>query len=502
MNFKERLYSPKPIVVDGAMGTMLFQKVPFYSNAFEMLNIEKPNAITEVHKYYVDAGADLLETNTFGGCKIKLSEFNLGNRCEEINARGAEAARKAIGNKKGVYVGGSVGPSGLLIEPMGETNAEIVYESYIPQMIGLEKGGADVIVIETMNDIQEARMALLAAKDHTSLPVICSMTFEENERTVSGTDMVSGLATLAQMGADVVGANCSMGPTGLIKVFENSYEELKKIQTPISVWSNAGMPEVIDGETIYKLSPKDFAESSMKFIDLGISVIGGCCGTSPDHINALRNAIDKRTYKEQKKEKKHIFTTSRTAYIDIEKPKDLLVVGERLNPTARKKFAADLKEGSQIFLREDSKKQVSEGAHILDINVGVPNVDEVSAMHKSIVTLSGIVTTPLMIDTDNEDVLEKALINYPGIPIINSINGTTKSLETLVPIVKRFGTYTVALCLDDSGIHIEAEKRIEIGDKIIKTLENNGIDSSRIFIDPLVLTESAEPGSAMETLKN
>ena len=228
MNFSTRLKQSKPIIVDGAMGTMLFQRVPFYNGSFELLNVEKPEVITEIHDIYIRSGAEIIETNTFGGSKLKLDEFGIGDRTFEINAKGAEAARVAIGTKEGVFVGGSVGPSGHLIEPMGEASAEMIYESYIEQMKGLEAGGADVIVIETMNDIQEARMALLAAKDHTKLPVICSMTFEENGRTVTGTDMISGLATLSQLGADVVGANCSMGPEGLVKLFHDAKDGLAK----------------------------------------------------------------------------------------------------------------------------------------------------------------------------------------------------------------------------------------------------------------------------------
>jgi len=500
MNIIERLQKPEPLVIDGAMGTLLFRAVPEHKGPLELLNINNADTIENIHRLYIEAGAEIIETNTFGGSRIKLEEFGYGERCEEINRAGAEAAKRAAQGGK-VHVAGSIGPTGRLIEPVGETRSEEIYDSFRQQVRGLVRGGVDLIIIETMNDVQEARLALLAARDECSLPVICSMTFEKNGRTINGTDMFTGLATLAQTGAAVVGANCSMGPDGLFEIYSEYIDRLKNIGTPLSVWSNAGMPEVIDGRAVYSLSPDEFAKKSEKFIDLGISVIGGCCGTTPEHISMLGKAVRKRNTGATGTGKKYHFLTSRTGSLDLQSHPAPLLIGERLNPTARKKFSAELKEGKQAFLREESQKQVREGADILDINVGVPAIDEVAAMRRSVLLLSGLVNAPLMIDSDNREVIEQALLAYPGTPVLNSINGKESSMESLIPLIKRFGCFAVALCLDETGIHRQAEKRIKVGDRLLSALEKEGIDPDRIFIDPLILAESAEPGSAMETLR-
>ncbi|MCP4137441.1 MAG: dihydropteroate synthase, partial [bacterium] len=501
MNFFERLKQPKPVILDGAMGTLLFREVPGYSGPFEMLNLENPAVIEKIHREYIDAGAEMIETNTFGGSRIKLTEYGLGDRCEEINEKAVLTARKAV-DGRAVYIAGAIGPTGMLVEPMGDMPVEEIYESFAVQVRGLVKGGADALIIETMNDLQEAKLAVMAARDNSSLPVISSMTFEENAKTVTGTGMLTGFATLSEFGAHVVGANCSMGPDGLAALFKENLDDIKKTGMPLCVWSNAGLPELVNGKSVYTLSAKNFAETSMEFARFGVKIIGGCCGTTPEHIAALRQQVDNTNeFPVERHEKNYGFITSRSAAIDFNKQKDLIIIGERLNPTARKKFSADLKEGKQGFLREESKKQEAEGAHILDINVGVPGIDEIGAMYQSVSVLSTIVNTPLMLDSDNREVLEKALLAYPGVAILNSINGKEKSINTLVPIIKRFGCFIIALCLDDTGIHQDASKRIAVGERLIATLESEQIDPRRILIDPLMLAESAEPGSALETLK-
>jgi len=500
MNFKEKLLTAEPIIIDGGMGSLLFQKIPGYAGSFELLNVEKPEILQDIHRQYFEAGSELVETNTFGGSIIKLAEYGLEHRCAEINEAGAALARKVADEYNG-FVGGSVGPTGKLIEPMGETPAEEIYKSYAEQMIGLERGGAHVIAIETMNDIQEAKLALMAARDNTSLPVICSMTFEENGKTMTGTDMLTAFSTLSEYGAHVVGANCSMGPAAMVKIFRDNIQALAELGIPLSVWSNAGLPEMIDGRTVYRLSADSFAASSLELADMGVKVIGGCCGTTPEHIAALKKAVSGKTFSPRRHERSYGYITSRSKVLDLKKHRGLILLGERLNPTARKKFAEDLREGRQTFLRAESRKQVEEGAHILDINVGVPSIDETAVMNRSIITLSSTVDVPLMIDSDNAAVIERALLTYPGIPIVNSVNGKEKSIRTVIPLLKRFGCFVVALCLDDSGVHQDAEKRIAAGRRLLDTLDSEGIDLNRVFVDPLILAESAEPGSALETLK-
>jgi 5-methyltetrahydrofolate--homocysteine methyltransferase len=499
MDFTGRLSDTRPMIIDGAMGTLIFKMLPGYSGCMELLNLEKPDVIHEIHKSYIEAGADIIETNTLGGSSLKLSEYGLGHKCEEINERGAVLARNASGGR--IFVAGSIGSTGKFIRPIGDISFNEAFDSFSRQVKGLERGGADLIAIETMTDLQEAKIALLAAKSSSKLPVICSMTFEETGRTVSGTDMLSGFATLAEYGADAVGANCSMGPDGLLKIFTMNIERLRAIGIPLMVWANAGMPDMIDGKAVYSISPESFAETSARFAEIGLKIIGGCCGTAPEHIAALKRRLSGFTLRNHAVSLNYNFITSRYRAIDLSNREGILKIGERLNPTARKKFAEELKTGQNAFLREESKKQEDEGALILDINVGVPSIDEVQAMEKSIAILTGTVKTPLMIDSDNVKVLESALKNYPGVGIVNSINGKKKSIDTVLPLIKRYGCFIIALCLDDTGIHRDSKKRIEIGEKLLETLTSEGIALNRIFIDPLMLAESAEPGSAMETLK-
>jgi len=499
MNFIEKLKKPGPILIDGAMGTLLLARLPGYRGSFELLNIEKPDIIEEIHRLYFESGSDMVETNTFGASRIKLEEYGLAKRCAEINEKAAAVAKRAA-KSTGGFVGGSIGPCGRLVEPMGETSSEEVYESYLVQARGLANGGADAAIIETMSDIQEAKLALLAARD-AGLPAICSMTFSENGKTLTGTDIFTAVATLAGCGAAAAGANCSMGPEGLLGIFRENFSLLERTGIPLSVWSNAGLPEMEDGKAVYRLKPEIFAATSLEFARLGVKIIGGCCGTTPDHIRALRKAVDSEKYAPRDFRTNHSFVTSRFRTLDLQSHRGTVIIGERLNPTARKKFAEDLRTGSQNFLREESKKQEKEGAHILDVNVGVPGIDEAATMRRSVTLLSNLVSVPLMIDSDNSGVIERALISYPGIPILNSVNGKEKSVAGLAPVIRRYGCFAIALCLDDTGVHREAAKRIDTGERLLSRLEKEGIDPSRIFIDPLMLAEAAEPGSAAETLK-
>ncbi len=500
MDFLEKLRSKAPLLLDGAMGTMLFQRLPGFSGCFEQLNLKQPEIIRDIHRAYIQVGADIILTNTFGGSRIKLSEYGLAEQCKKINEAAARIAREAAkGND--VLVAGSIGPTGKLVRPMGDVAPRELLDSFVEQIHGLVRGGVDLLVIETMTDVAEARLALLAAHDVCELPVVCSMSFEENGRTVTGNPMVGALATLAEYGASAVGANCSMGPDGLFRLYSDHINELRELGVPLTVWANAGMPELDDGRVVYRLTPEKYADTSARFAELGISIIGGCCGTTPAHIGELKKRLphqagSKRTFVCQFR-----WITGPYSSLDIKEVKRPILIGERLNPTARKKFAEELKEGKTTFLRDEARKQEAEGAHLLDLNVGVPGLDEESAIERCVEILLGTAKIPLMIDSDNPGVIAKALLSFPGVPVINSINAKHKSLATIMPLLQRFGSFVVALCMDESGIHREASKRIAIGEALLEKLEEGGIAHQRVFIDPLMLAESAEPGAAMETLK-
>lgn len=499
MTYTSLIQSSEIIITDGAMGTLLLSRLPDYRGPLEMLCVDNPKTVEEIHSLYIEAGALLILTNTFGGNALKLDEFGLRSRTYEINKAAALCARNASNGR--ALVAGDVSATGRLIDPMGDSYYDEVYASFSEQIRGLVDGGVDLIVIETMTDLNEAKIALLAARALTRLPILCSMSFEEGGKTISGTDIVTGLSTLVGHGADIVGANCSLGPDQLLNAFKPCMNDLKRLGVPLSIWGNAGLPKIVNGKTVFPLSPEEFARQSSRFAELGFTIIGGCCGTTPEHIRALSKELNSFKRIPFNEKKHNPFITSRYSHIDLEAPRDLLRIGERLNPTARKAFAKDLVEGKTSFLYTESKAQSAEGADILDINVGVPNINELDAISKCVRILSNTVRTPLMIDSDNADVIEQALKIYPGCAIVNSINGKRHSVEKVLPVLKKYGCFVVALCLDETGIHREAIKRIIIGDHIVSMLESEGISADRIFIDPLMLAESAEPGSAVETLK-
>ncbi len=497
MTFLEKIQN-QILILDGGIGSQLFKKLPEYHGCLELLNDIEPGTVKQVHHEYILAGADVIETNTFGGSAIKLNQYGLAERCYELNKKAAEIVKSVITD--GQFAAGSVGPSGVLMEPMGEYTYNEVYESFKQQILGLRDGGADVIIIETMSDLQEAKTAINAAKQNTKLPVICNMTFDLNGKTLSGTGLFTALAALNHHGADIVGTNCGLGPEEILKILTANIEELLLLECPVAVWANAGLPQIIEGKTSYSQSPEEFAATNFKIAELGINLIGGCCGTTPDHIRSLKKILMEFNYKKRKFNRTYNYAVSNLKHVSMNS-QNFIKIGERLNPTARKAFGAELSEGSSLFLRRESITQQQEGADILDINVGVPGIDEIKAMQKSIMTLSTLVSTPLMIDSDNPQVIEEALKLYAGIPIVNSINGKSSSFEKIIPILKKYGCFILALCLDESGIHVSAEKRISIGNDIIHKLNASGIINSRIIIDPLMLTESAEPGAAGETLK-
>lgn len=497
-----KLLKNTPLILDGAMGTLIFEALPNYNSNMELLNVNKPDIIKSIHTQYIEAGANIIETNSFGGSKLKLAEYGLEDQCYELNKKSVEIAHECTKNfnDRQIFVAGSIGPTGALIEPLGDTTFEHVFNAFKEQALGLSDGGCHLIIIETMNDLQEAKAALFAVKEVCNLPVICNMTFDENGKTIGGTDIITAFATLKQHGADIVGTNCGLGPEQISSLIKEKLPLIRELGCPIAVWANAGLPQVIDGKTVYLQDPKTFSENCKPLFDAGIEIIGGCCGTTPEHINKLCNVSLNYTYNEQSYHKEYLYATSLLSSKKISS-NSFVKIGERLNPTARKAFAAELKEHKTFFLRKESVLQEKEGADILDINVGVPNIDELRTMTKSVTTLSTITSLPLMIDSDNPKVLEAAVRLYPGICILNSINGKRESLDRITPIAQKYGCFILALCLDETGIHTSSEKRIEIGDKIIDYLSEKGIHKSRIIIDPLMLTESAEPGSASETLK-
>ncbi len=497
------LRAQKPIIFDGAMGTVLFQK-GYGRILAEELNIQQPFIISEIHREYIEAGADIIETNTFNAGFLKLQELNLVNKLEQINQAAVANARKAIATaatKRKVLVAGSLGPTGKLMEPIGSLSFEDAYNNYKKQAEVLYKAGVDLFIVETVSDIQESRAALIAIKDVCALPVICSMTYNQDGRTLTGTDLYTAAVTLHGLGAAVVSLNCSIGPDGVLDIFKNYHEKLKTIPVPYMVMPNAGLPVIENNQAIYKMKPAEFADIMNEFRKYGVSIYGGCCGTSPAHIQAMTEKIKTKLIKLPKKYPEEVYFTSRSKVVKLSAAEPFLKIGETLNPTARKHFAEELRSGKDVFLRTQAKEQTAAGADLLDINVGIAQIDTKQAMKKSIQTLTTIVETPLCLDSDDPAVLEVGLKNYPGLALINSVNGKRSSLDKIVPLALRYGAGLIALALDEHGIPGKAADRLKIVEKIVKYLEEKNFPISKLFIDGLVLSAASNPEAPVETIK-
>ncbi len=489
----EELLKQKVLILDGAMGTMLQEQGMMPGQCPELFGIDNFRMLSDIHGQYIEAGADIIQTNTFGGNRFKLGEYGLENRVEEINAEAVRIARQAAGDK--VLVAASIGPSGKLLQPMGDVDFDQLYAAFSEQVKACEKAGADIISIETMTDIGEARIALIAARENTRLPVIVHMTFENSGCTMMGTDPLTALLTLEALQPLAVGANCSGGARELLPVIETMghYSGVY-----LSVEPNAGLPLLLEGETVFPDSPEEMAEYSLRLRDAGAGIIGGCCGTTPEHIRAMANVL--RGVPALERTGKKLFAlTSRSRRVDI-REETLAYIGERINPTARKKLAADIRDGQMQMVVDEARKQIEAGAPILDVNMGVPGIDEVAAMKQAVLSVQAAVDIPISIDSTNAMVVEEALKNYVGRPLINSTTGEDQQLDIILPLAKKYGAAVLGLCLDEKGIPKIAEGRMEIARKIYKKAREYGLRDEDIYIDCLVQTASAEQSQVMETI--
>lgn len=485
MEFK-KLFEKEFISLDGAMGTMLQARGLKMGEIPEVLNIESPETLTEIHREYIEAGADIIYANTFGANRYKLQKS--GYSVEEIIKAGIKNAKKACEGTN-TLTALDIGPIGQLLEPTGTLSFEEAYNIYREQVIAGED--ADLIVFETMTDLYELKAALLAAKENSDKPVICTMTFEENMRTFTGCCISSMALTLEGLGADVIGVNCSLGPKELYPVVE---ELCRWTNLPVAVKPNAGLPDPVTNK--YNITPKEFAELMEKLIPLGVRIFGGCCGTNPEFIAETNKML---------KNNRHIeithnipaacCTPSKTVIID--RPR---IIGERINPTGKKLFKEALLANNMDYILSQAIEQVKGGADILDVNVGLPGIDEADMMKRTVKALQGVTELPLQVDSTIPEVLEQALRVYNGKAVVNSVNGEERSLNTVLPIVKKYGAAVVGLCLDENGIPKTAEGRFKIAQKILDRALAIGIRREDVYIDCLTLTVSAEQEGAMETL--
>ena len=480
------------LVFDGAMGTMLQKKGLKLGENPELLNIKEKNIVKEIHEEYIESGAMVVTTNTFGANELKLADT--GYSVEEIIDAAVNIAKEARGGRKDVYIALDVGPIGQLLEPMGTLKFEEAYEIFKRQIIQGAKSGADVIIIETMTDLYEAKAALLAAKENSNLPVFVSMSFEANGRTFTGCTPESMAVVLESLGANAVGVNCSLGPTELLPMIKKI---IKACDIPVLAQPNAGLPEIEDGKAVYNVSADDFSKVIEEYLDLGVSIIGGCCGTTPEFIRNLRNLADTRSVVERHNEKcSCVCTPSNMVRID-----EVKVVGERINPTGKKIFQQALRDNNIEYILKKAIEQVEAGADILDVNVGLPDIDEKETMVKVVKEIQGILDVPLQLDSSDAECLEAALRIYNGKASVNSVNGEDEKLDEVLPLIKKYGASVIGLTLDKKGIPPTAEERFAIAEKIVNRALEYGIKREDVFIDCLVLTASAQQKEVQETLK-
>lgn len=487
MSFREMLENKEFIFWDGAMGTMLQAKGMKMGAIPELLNLEKPEWIVDIHKQYIAAGANVIYANTFGANAYKLK--GCGHSVTEVIQAGVQNARKACEGTD-TLVALDIGPIGQLLEPTGTLTFEEAYEIYKEQLLAGKD--ADLVVFETQTDLYELKAAVLAAKENTTLPVACSMTFEKNHRTFTGCGISNMALTLDGLGVDAMGINCSLGPVDLYPVVE---ELAKLTNTPILVKPNAGLPDPVTNT--YDISPEEFAKQLSKFADYGVQIVGGCCGTSPDYIKEVVKIFDEIKRTEVAAEV-GAAVCSATETVFINQPR---IIGERINPTGKKRFKEALLNQDIDYILNQAIEQTKAGAEILDVNVGLPGVDEKQMMIRAVKAIQSINEAPLQIDSTIPEVLEAALRVYNGKPIVNSVNGEKKSLETVLPLVKKYGAAVVGLTLDENGIPKSADERFEIAKRILNAALALGIRKEDVYIDCLTLTASAEQDGVMETLK-
>ena len=492
---------------DGGMGTLLQEKGLAPGELPETWNISRPEVIKEIHKRYIEAGSDIVLTNTFGANALKFHAE--GCSLEEIVKTAVDLAKKAAaeadtvssdrsgtaGRKRTVYTALDIGPTGKLLKPMGDLDFETAYEAFREVMVWGEEAGADLIHIETMSDTYELKAAVLAAKENTSLPVFATAIFDERRKLLTGADVPSVIALLEGLRVDALGINCGMGPEQMLPVVE---EYIKYSSLPVIVKPNAGLPKQRDGHTYYDVSPEKFAGYMGKIVSMGACVIGGCCGTTPDHIQAMTNFC-RRLDIIPPSEKNDTIVSSYGQSVFLGKGSK--IIGERINPTGKKKFKQALKDHDLEYILREGIAQQDNGAHILDVNVGLPDIDEISMMKETVQALQSVVNLPLQIDTVDAAAMEAALRIYNGKAMVNSVSGKQESMDKVFPLIRKYGGVVIGLTLDEAGIPGDAEGRVRIAERIISEAAKYGIKKKDIVIDALAMTISSEPDGAKVTLE-
>ncbi|MCQ2379349.1 MAG: homocysteine S-methyltransferase family protein [Victivallaceae bacterium] len=484
-------FDKRLLVFDGGMGTMI-QKAKAPMVRFpEELNVDCPELISQIHESYLAAGADIVSCNTFGCNRLRMAECRHDVRLlvESAVKNARNAVRKC---KKSTAVALDIGPIGRMLQPIGTLPFDEACDVF-SEIISIAADDVDVVLLETMTDLYELKAAILAAKEHSNLPVFASMTFEKNGRTMTGTDVRTFVNVAEGLGVDAIGVNCSLGP---VEIEPMVNELLASATVPVLVQPNAGIPEIRDGTTVFPVGPDEFASAMAAFAKSGIAVAGGCCGTTPEHIAAMKRMLPRNVAKRHVVAPAAVSSGTKTVVFGG-RP---VVCGERINPTGKKKMQSALREGRLDYLVAEAIRQDEAGADVLDVNVGLPGIDEAETLRKVIPMLQEVVDLPLQIDSSDPKAVEAACRCYNGRPIINSVNGKQSSMNAILPIAAKYGAIVIALALDDS-VPETAEERLAIVDRIVAKAAEFGIPESRIVVDCLTLTASAQQSAVRETLK-
>ncbi len=476
---------------DGAMGTMLQENGLMPGELPELWNLTRPEVITDIHRQYVSAGANLLKTNTFGANGVKLR--GCGYTVGEVVAAGVRLAKEAAGDS--ALVAMDIGPTGKLMKPLGDLGFEQAYELFKEMAVAGEQAGADFILIETMSDTYECKAAVLASKENTELPVFATLIFDEAGKLLTGGDVPAAVALLEGLGVDALGINCGLGPNQMKELLP---QLTRCCSVPIIVNPNAGLPHSVNGNTVFDVGPQEFAESMAEIAQGGAWVIGGCCGTTPKHIDAMTSRCKAIA---PAPAVKHNITVVSSYAKAVEFGSRPVLIGERINPTGKSRLKQALRDNDMDFILREGITQQENGADILDVNVGLPEINEVELMQRAVTEIQGVIDLPLQIDTSNFEAMEAALRIYNGKPLINSVNGKEESMRSIFPLVKKYGGTVIALTLDENGIPETAEGRFAIAEKIVAVAAEYGIEKKDIIVDTLAMTISAGQENAAVTLK-
>ena len=483
------------LYLDGGFGTMLQAEGLQAGEYPERWNISHPEIITKIHREYFNSGSNVISTNTFGANILKFSKEELEDVIKTA-IENAKIARETANGKQEKFIALDIGPTGKLLKPYGDLDFEDAVSIFAETVKLGVKYGIDLILIETMNDSYETKAALLAAKENSNLPVFVSNAYGGDGKLMTGAAPSAMVAMLEGMGADAIGANCSLGPKQLSCVVD---ELLKYASVPVILKPNAGLPKSENGKAVYDVNPEDFAEEMQRQIEKGVRIAGGCCGTTPQYIKAL---VGKTKEAEPKTitEKNITFVSSHTHSVEFSCAP--ILIGERINPTGKKRLKQALKDGDMDYILQEAINQQEKGVHILDVNAGLPDIDEAETLEKVVCELQTVTDLPLQIDTSDAKAMERALRRYNGKAMVNSVNGKEESMRSVFPLVKKYGGLVVALTLDENGIPDTVEGRVAIAEKILKTAKEYGIEKKDIIFDTLALTISADANAATTTLKS